>query len=942
VTLNQGVDIRTAEQQIRDKVNQARSRLPEDIKEPIIRRVDPSDQPIMTIALSADLPEGELFDLADEYIRPRIEQANNVGMVDIIGARKREIHVLLDQKLLKSRELSLSQVQKQLEISGQNVPIGKVFNATNEVVYKGSSEFRDLNQINDLVVNFYSNEVPTRISDLGAVVDSLEDEKSRAFIDGKKSLFINIYRQSDTNIIKVVDGVNAQLKKMKNEFANMPGKPKIQEIKNASKYIKNNIFDVYETIIIAVILTILTVLFFLANTRATMITAIALPICLVSAFVIMYLANFSINVITLLALSLAVGLLVDDAIVVVENIYRKIEKGMEARQASIEATKEIMMAVFAITLVVVAVFVPISFMKGVMGQYLKQFGLTIAFVMMFSLFVAVSIIPMLCAYLSGKKKTNLLEQESNFFLTRTIKKFAKFQDNLEKKYEKILVYSINQPKQILLGTAGVLLLSFIAYQFVPKTYVAESNNGEITISLELASDSSLEASSLVGNKIDEIIRQNKEVELSALSVGGSSAQSNRGDIYVRLKKNRDITTAAFKIKLRGQLKDFAFANPIIKDYDPSSTGSRWQPFSVSFISSNQAALEKYTDLFFAKLKQDKRVNDVDSNNDKTRREFRVITKDSAAKTYGVNAQMVGNELRGFVEGYTPTKFRQNGLEYEVRVRLKPEQRNLEENFAKFYVPNVNQRLIRLSDIAVGEVGFEPSAINRQDRGRYISISANLSKGVGLGDLINDIEKQFSEGELKLPPDIRYRFSGDSENMQEMTSSMAFAMLLAVLFIYFILTSLYESFVTPLTILLALPLALCGAAFALFVTHQSVNIFTLLGIFMLIGVSGKNSILLIDFTNHLMAQGKSRSEALILAGKTRLRPILMTSFALIAGTLPVAIGLNESSAQRTAMGAAIIGGLISSTLLTLVVVPAVFSYIDRFRLAAKKKLSGLVD
>ena len=216
------------------------------------------------------------------------------------------------------------------------------------------------------------------------------------------------------------------------------------------------------------------------------------------------------------------------------------------------------------------------------------------------------------------------------------------------------------------------------------------------------------------------------------------------------------------------------------------------------------------------------------------------------------------------------------------------------------------------------------------------------KGVGLGDLINDIEKQFSEGELKLPPDIRYRFSGDSENMQEMTSSMAFAMLLAVLFIYFILTSLYESFVTPLTILLALPLALCGAAFALFVTHQSVNIFTLLGIFMLIGVSGKNSILLIDFTNHLMAQGKSRSEALILAGKTRLRPILMTSFALIAGTLPVAIGLNESSAQRTAMGAAIIGGLISSTLLTLVVVPAVFSYIDRFRLAAKKKLSGLVD
>jgi HAE1 family hydrophobic/amphiphilic exporter-1 len=359
------------------------------------------------------------------------------------------------------------------------------------------------------------------------------------------------------------------------------------------------------------------------------------------------------------------------------------------------------------------------------------------------------------------------------------------------------------------------------------------------------------------------------------------------------------------------------------------------------ISNNQELLEKYAAQIYAKLQQDPRLKDVDSSNKNTRNEFRVKVKEAAARTYGINSQMVGDELRGYVEGYTPTKFRQNGLEYDLRLRLKPEQRNLKENFAELYVPNVNQRLIRLADIAETSEGQEAATITRQDRGRYIQIGASLAKGAGLGNVMNDAIALMQTGELKLPAEIRYSFGGDSENMQDMLDSMAFALLLAVLFIYLILASLYESFVTPFAILLALPLALCGVSFGLFIAHESVNIFTMLGIFMLISVSGKNSILLIDFTNHLIAQGKTRSEALVIAGKVRLRPILMTSFALIAGTLPVAIGLSESSSQRTAMGVAIIGGLISSTTLTLVVVPAIFSYLDRFRLWAKARLWKLV-
>ncbi|NBX52513.1 MAG: efflux RND transporter permease subunit [Proteobacteria bacterium] len=938
VQLYQNTDIKYAEQQIRDKINQARPKLPEDIKEPIIRRVDPSDQPVLTVILKADLSESELFDLADNFVRPRLEQTADVGMVEILGARKREIQILVDQNKLKSRDVSLSQINRQLALSGQNVSIGKRDVGDKQRVFRSASEFNEINQIENTLVNFYSNEIPTKVSDIGVVIDGLEDENSRAYLDGKKSLFLTIYRQSDANIIKAVDGVKVQIEKIKKDFASMQGKPEITSTKDASVYIRSNIFDIQEAVVIAITLTVLTVLLFLGSIRATIITAISLPITLIGAFIIMYSADFSINVITMLALSLAVGLLVDDAIVVVENIYRKIESGMNPIEASIASSREILMAVVAISAVVISVFTPISFLKGTVGQYLKQFGLTISFAMMISLIVAISIIPVLCAYLSGQNKK--LHKHHD----KKISRFDAFQLYLEDRYEGALKFSIKHPAIILISTLLIIAGSIVAFTKVPKTFMTESDNGEITVSLELSADSSLDATSTVALKIDEIVRQNKEVFISAASAGTMSRQANRGELYIKLlpKKERNISTSQFKEKLRAQIKDFSYANPVVKDFDPSGGASRGQPFNLFLISNDKVELDKYASLLFEKLKQDPRLKDVDTSNKATRPEFKVKLKEDSARKYGVNSQAVGNELRGYVEGFTPTKLRQNGLEYNIRVRLKPEQRDIKDNFNNIYVPNLNNKLIRLADIAKTEEDIEPATINRQDRGRYIQITASLAPKIGLGNLIADYEKQFKDGELKMPNSVRFSFSGDSENMQDMISSMNKALLLSIVFIYLILTSLYESFVVPFTILLALPLAFCGAFYALYITGESVNIFTMLGIFMLVSVSGKNSILLIDFTNRLIDEGKSRTEALIIAGRVRLRPILMTSIALIVGTLPVAIGFTETASMRTSMGVAIIGGLISSTLLTLVVVPAVFSYIDRFRIWIKAKLWKMVE
>ena len=956
ITFYQGTDMKYAEQQVRDKINQAKPRLPEDIKEPIIRKIDPSDQPIMTIAINANLSEGELFDLADNYVRPRLEQVSNVGLVEILGSRKREIQVLLDQKILKNRNITYGQVRSQIEASGENVPIGKNDSGNKEVIFSSDSEFNDLDKIKNTLVNFYSNELPTKVGNLGVVYDGLEDETSRAFVDGKKALFLDIYRQSDSNIIAVADDIKKQVAKMEKDFAKMEIKPEVRLIKDASRYIKMNVSDVYETISIAVLLTVVVVFFFLANGRATLITAISLPIALISSFILMYLANFSINVISLLAMSLAVGLLVDDAIVVVENIYRKIESGKSAKDAAIEGTLEILMAVVAITLVVVSVFTPISFMSGIVGQYLKQFGLTIAFSMLVSLFVAITIIPVLCAYLASKSKKHQAKNQHNILV-----KFDRLQMWLEAKYEKILIYSIGNPKKIIIVTLVICGLSIFVGKYVPKTFINDNDNGEITVALELEPDSSLDNTNDTVQKIDKIIHSNKEVELTAVTVGSRSSQSNRGNIYVKLHQNRKITSSNFKQKLRDQLKDFAYASPIVGDYDPSGGASRTQPLNIGLVSNNPQLLESYAAKLVEKLKQNPNLKDIDSSSKSTRTELKIVLKENAAKLYGVNDKMMGEEMRGYIEGYVVGKLRQNGYEYDIRARIQPDQRDLKANFNNFYITNVNNKLIKLSDIATLQESKKAARIDRQDRARYIQITAGLAPKAGLGNVITDVEKIFAGEEcslkadgscqnasgvavdnLKLPSEIRYSFSGDSENMQEMLNSMGFALFISILFIYLILTSLYESFVTPLTILLALPFALCGVFFGLFITGESINIFTILGIFMLVAVAGKNSILLIDFTNHLIEQGKSRSEALVMAGKIRLRPILMTSFALIAGTLPVAIGMSEVSKPRTGMGVAIISGLISSTILTLIVVPAVFSYIDRFRVAAKNQFSKIIS
>lgn len=924
-------DVKYAEQQIRDRVGSTKSKLPKDIKEPVIRRIDPSDQPVLTLSLTADLPEGKLFDVADDVIRPRLEQVSKVGLVEVIGGRKREIHVSLDRNKLKSHEISATSVVNKLASAGENIPLGKVTRGPQDLVFRALGEFRSMDDIKNTIVNFFGSDVPTTIGQIGTVEDTLQDEASRAYVNGKRSLFLYAFRQSGSNTIAVVDGLKKKMELINKEMENQPGKPHLTMVRDSSVWIHANVTDVKESIFIGVSLAVIVVFFFLGSGRSTIITGLALPNSLIGAFILMAIAGFTINIMTLLALSLSVGLLVDDAIVVRENIFRHIEMGKDPVTAAREGTAEVRMAVIATTLAVISVFGPVAFLSGVVGQFFKQFGATICFAMAISLFDALTIAPMLSAYFAGTPHS--AERAKNSLWSKTggamLRGFDRFQTGLENMYVAFLSMVLNHPLKSLGITLLVSIASCGSVKFVPKTFLPPQDAGEFAVSLDLPPGTNLEAMNKLGSEVDKIIRSHKEVAVSAMTIGSRDGEANYADFFVRLTpvKERAINTIQMKEILREELKPYAHANPAVKDYDAVGGGQR--PFNLNLIGLDEKQLEDIGMKTLAKLKAHPGLKDVDINYRPGKPEFQVESDDAKSKALGIASRAMGMELRTQIEGITPAKFRELGREYDVRVRLKSDQRDLKEGFAQTYVPNVNGNLVRLSDVASPITTTGPATINRQDRGRLIQIQADIAPGAGMGDVMSDIDQMFKT-DIPLPLGVRYAYVGQAENFKELGESVVTAMGFGVLFIFLVLASLYESFVTPFTIMLALPLAMCGSFVALAISHQSLNIFSMIGSIMLLGIASKNSILLVDYARQQLDKGLSRREAILAAGRTRLRPILMTTMALIAGTLPIALGLNEASRQRTSMGISIIGGLVSSTLLTLIVVPAAFSYIDRFR------------
>jgi HAE1 family hydrophobic/amphiphilic exporter-1 len=678
----------------------------------------------------------------------------------------------------------------------------------------------------------------------------------------------------------------------------------------------NNLFDVKESIFIGIVLAVFVVFLFLLNMRSTIITGLALPNSLIGAFIFIAACGFSYNTLTLLAMSLAVGLLIDDAIVVRENIFRHLEMGKTPKNAALDGTKEVSLAVIATTLTVMSVFGSMAFVGGITGRFMKEFGFTVVFAMAISLFDGLAVAPMLSAYFSGTPK-NIKEEKIHWT------------NKLEDFYVKVLGLVLKHPLKVLTASFIIFALSMATAKFIPKSFIPNADNGEIEVKIDLVPGTTLDQMQETSLKVSDILKKNKEVELVTLWVGDKMGGNNKATMFVKLvpPKDRSLNTSQVKDRLREQLKPFAYANSLVKDFDLMFGGER--PFILNIIGPDIKKIEALA----TELKNKMMLNPLFKEPDVSFRpgmpELQIKLNDDKATQYGISSTLMGAEIRAQIEGVVAAKYRDDGKEYDVRVRLQEDQRNLQKDFDQTLIPNLNYRLIGLPNVATKTMELGSTTINRFDRSRFVQVTADLGTKGGIGDAVA-AAKELLEKQVKIPTGVSYAFDGQAEEFGEMMKNMILAGILAILFIFLVLASLYDSFITPFSIMLALPLALCGAFVALLITGESINLFSIITCIMLFGIATKNSILLVDYTGQLERDGMERKEALFTAGRRRLRPILMTSMALIAGALPLAIGLNEASTQRVSMGIAMIGGVISSTILTLLVVPAAYSYVERLK------------
>lgn len=925
-----------AEQQVRAKVVNAARLLPDDLDTPIVRRVSPSDAPVLGIALQANMRDDELYDLAKEVIAPQFEQVYQVGQVDILGGRKREIHVSLDRNKLVSANISATTVANALNTGGRNVPAGKINSGDQEISYRTLAEYQNLQDLEQSTIRASNFGYPMNIGSVAQVENSLQDEVTRTRVNDEKAILFNIFRQTGANTVKVADDVIAKMESINRNLVKQGIKAKLTLANDQSRRIRDNVADVFESIILGIILTVIVVYFFLGSAKSTLITGFALPNSLLGACIFMSVFGFSINIMSLLAMSLVVGLLVDDAIVVRENIFRKLEAGLPPKMAAVVGTNEVTLAVIATTLAILAVFGPIGNLQGIVGQFFKQFGLTVCFAMLISLFDGLFVAPAMSAYMGGGGGHE--EKAKNRFLQwneKLLKAFDRFQTLLEKKYASSLAWVLGRPWKTLVGAFLLFCLSIVIARFVPFTFLPPQDNGEFIVQFELPAGSSLDATDSVAKKIEIELHKLPEVAYMLTTVGSSQNESNKSNIYVRLvpSKQRNVNTTQMKEKVKKDLAGFLQYKMMVTDQ--SSGGGNQRSFNLNIIGQDMDVLVPYAQKILEKAQSHPALQQADSSYREGKPEYQVRVKPGIAEEAGVTRGGIGEELRTQIEGKLVGFLREKGIDYDIRVRLKEDQRDIGSQFNLMQVPNMTQRLLPLNRVASLEKITSPTTVLRENRMRYIQISADIKPGgPGLGGAIKDFNR-ILEAEIPPPPGVSYSFVGEAERFKELMVNMIVSLGLGLMFIYLVLASLYGSFITPFTIMLVIPLAACGAFIGLFVTRSSFDLFSMIGCVMLMGLATKNSILLVDYTLAEMRNGTDRVTALIRAGEARLRPIIMTSLALIAGMIPVAIGLNEASKQRTSLGIVVIGGTISSTILTLIVIPAAYIYIDRFQVRVLK-------
>lgn len=900
--LNKNLNVATND--VRDKVGGLN--LPVEVNKPVVKKVGGSGSIISLFIASKDANPTALMRLADEKLKPQLQRIKGVAEVNILGFRDREIRIFIDPFLLNKYNLTSADVSAIIQKQNIKQGVGKIIDQNQEIIIKAQGDAQDIEQVKELLVK-----PGVYLKDVATVEDGLSDAKSFSSYNGEQGITLEVKKISGENVLNIIQ----EVKKILPRLQTLAKDNEIKILQDQSEKIMVNINNVRFDLIFGAFLSVLIVYLFLRNLSATIVSALAIPTSVIGTFAIINFLGYDLNRLTLIGLTLAIGIFIDDAIVVIENITKKIENGMETYDAAFEGAKEMAFSVLAISSVLLAVFVPVAFMDGIVGMFFNSFAMTVASGIVISYLVAIMFIPSVSARVLNAKKSGFYHFSENILKA------------IDRTYVKILKPLIKYKTLTILITVGVLIASTSLK--VGMTFLPMQDNSEFQVTIKAPVGINLESMKKVVEPIDAMLKEDENILYAISSIGYNSAKElHKAKIYAKLKPKaqREKTQEAIIQYYRDKFKNIEGLIITAEKVDDFDTGATTAPVQVVIKGNKLEDLDVVSTKLMTLLKQTNGVVDIDRDFENGKPEFKISILRENAQRVGVSVQDITAILgSAYSSDSAVSHYDDNGRQFDITVRLKDDFRNSVDDLKKLKVRNTNGEFVSLEGLLDIKQSFGNASINRYDRERKVLVTANIYN-TSLDKIVEIINAKLPE---MLPDGYSYKFTGDVENMQDTAKAFGAAVLLAVILIYLILAALYESLIQPFIIMVSMPLSFTGVVFALYLSGNTFSIFVMIGIILLLGMVGKNAILVVDFANRAIKNGKDIDTALLEAGEKRLRPILMTTFAMIGAMIPLAFGNGAGHESNSPMALAIIGGLISSTILTLLVVPAIYKFMYPF-------------
>jgi len=934
ITLNDKANVDLSLNEAQRKVNSILADLPEEVKPPSLNKFSLDDLPVITMSASAKMDDATFYDLIDKRIAPIVSRVSGVAQVNLVGGQEREIEVALDADKLQGYGLSVPQVQQSILSSNLDFPTGSVKTQEQDILIRLSGKYKNVDELKNLVVSTGKDGAQIRLGDVADVRDSQKEVEKLARIDRKGAIAIQVIKQSDANAVEVSKGVHTVIAKLMEDYKS--NELKIVIANDSSIFTLESADAVIHDLILAIILVAFVMLFFLHSIRNALIVMVSIPASLIATFIGVSLLGYTLNLMSLLGLSLVVGILVDDAIVVLENIYRHMEMGKNKVRAAYDATSEIGFTVVSITLVIVVVFFPIAISTGLVSNILRQFCVVVIIATLLSLLTSFTIVPLLSSRFGKLEKIEGKNMFGRFILW--------FESQLHKFtiwITSILTWSLaNKGKTILIvlvmffGSCGLIPAGYIGTEFFPK-----SDKGEFLVQLELPKDASIEQTNLATQKAEAFLSKKPEITSLITTVGqssgdfgGTQATAYKSEINVKLveRNKRADNSSIYATKVSRELAKYLVGTKV-KTVPISILGiAENAPIELVVMGSDLDSAMKYAEGAKAVLAKIKGSAELKLSVESGSPEINVQVDRDKMASLGLTLQTVGVTMQTAFSGNTDGKFRKGEYEYDINIRYQTFNRKNIDDVSNLIFVNPEGKQIKLSQFAEIKQGSGPSQLERRDKSTSVSVRAQ-SIGRPTGTIVAEFQEQLlaleKSGKLKKPVGVSYVWAGDAENQGDGFGTLGIALLASIILVYLIMVALYDSFVYPFVVMFSIPLSVIGALLALSLTNNALNIFTILGLIMLIGLVAKNAIILVDFTNQMKAEGKSTHEALILANHARLRPILMTTIAMVIGMMPIALAGGAGAEWKNGLAWVIIGGLLSSLFLTLIVVPVMYQIFD---------------